>query len=102
MTKLSGVQMGANKSSGIKSIILYKIAGTEKSVIYSDTTCHKFENPDTHSFFDVFYDINQTDDAVDYYLLITEDFAGNRTKKKLTSQQMLLTRFHTSIDKGAY
>lgn len=93
---------GANKSSGIKNIILYKVAGTEESVIYSNTTYHKFENSDTHSYFDVFYDINQTDDAVDYYLLITEDFAGNRTRKKLTSQRMLLTLFHTSIDRGAY
>ena len=93
---------GANKSSGIKSVILYKVTGAEERVIYSDTTYHKFENPDTHSYFDVFYDINQTDDAVDYYLLITEDFAGNRTRKKLTSQRMLLTCFHTSIDRGAY
>ena len=92
---------GANKSSGIKNIILYKVAGTEESVIYSNPTYHKFENSDTHSYFDVFYDINQTDDAVDYYLLITEDFAGNRTRKKL-SQRMLLTLFHTSIDRGAY
>lgn len=76
--------------------------GAEERVIYSDATYHKFENPDTHSYFDVFYDINQTNDAVDYYLLITEDFAGNRTKKKLTSQRMLLTLFHTSIDRGAY
>ena len=41
-------------------------------------------------------------DMVDYYILITEDFAGNRTKKKLTSQRTLLTLFHTSIDRGAY
>ena len=43
-----------------------------------------------------------TEDMVDYYILITEDFAGNRTKKKLTSQRTLLTLFHTSIDRGAY
>ena len=37
-----------------------------------------------------------------FVALITEDFAGNRTRKKLTSQRMLLTLFHTSIDRGAY
>lgn len=93
---------GANKSSGIKSVILYKVTGTDEEVIYSDTTYHMFNNPDTHSYFDVYYDINQTNDTVDYYILITEDFAGNRTKKKLTSQRTLLTLFHTSIDRGAY
>ena len=92
----------ANKSSGIKSVILYKVTGTDEEVIYSDTTNCRLEYPDTHSYFDVYYDINLTDDKVDYYILITEDFAGNRTKKKLTSQRMLLTLFHTSIDRGAY
>ena len=93
---------GANKSSGIKSVILYKVTGDKKEVIYMDTTYHMFDYPDTHSYFDVYYDINLTDDMVDYYILITEDFAGNRTKKKLTSQRTLLTLFHTSIDRGAY
>lgn len=93
---------GANMSSGIKSVILYKVTGTDEEVIYSDTTYHRFDYPDTHSYFDVYYDINLTDDMVDYYILITEDFAGNRTKKKLTSQRTLLTLFHTSIDRGAY
>ena len=36
------------------------------------------------------------------YLIITRDFAGNQTKKKLTSQRTLLTMFRTSIDRGAY
>lgn len=63
---------------------------------------HQFVSSDTHSFFDVYYDINQTEDAVDYYLIITKDFAGNQTKKKLTSQRTLLTMFRTSIDRGAY
>ena len=93
---------GANMSSGIKSVILYKVTGTDEEVIYSDMTYHRFDYPDTHSYFDVYYDINLTDDMVDYYILITEDFAGNRTKKKLTSQRTLLTLFHTSIDRGAY
>lgn len=93
---------GANRSSGIKSVIVYKVTGTNEEVIYSDTTYHQFVLPDTHSYFDVYYDINQTDDAVDYYLIITKDFADNQTKKKLTSQRKLLTLFHTSIDRGAY
>ena len=93
---------GANKSSGIKSVIVYKVTGTKEEVIYLDTTYHQFVSPDTHSFFDVYYDINQTEDVVDYYLIITRDFAGNQTKKKLTSQRTLLTMFRTSIDRGAY
>lgn len=93
---------GANKSSGIKGVIVYKVSGTKEEVIYLDTTYHQFASPDTHSFFDVYYDINQTEDAVDYYLIITRDFAGNQTKKKLTSQRTLLTMFRTSIDRGAY
>lgn len=93
---------GANKSSGIKSVILYRVKGTKEEPVYSDTTYHRFNAPDTHSAFRVYYDINLTDDAVDYYNLITEDFAGNRTKKKLTSKRTLLTLFHTSIDRGAY
>ena len=93
---------GANKSSGIKSVIVYKVTGTKEEVIYLDTTYHQFVFPDTHSFFDVYYDINQTEDAVDYYLIITRDFAGNQTKKKLTSQRTLLTMFRTSIDRGEY
>lgn len=39
---------------------------------------------------------------VDYYEIIVTDFAGNRTKKKLTSQYSLLTWFHTSIDRSSY
>lgn len=93
---------GANKSSGIKSVIVYKVTGTKEEVIYLDTTYHQFASPDTHSYFDVYYDINQTEDVVDYYLIITKDFAGNQTKKKLTSQRTLLTMFRTSIDRGAY
>lgn len=93
---------GANKSSGIKSVIVYKVTGTKEEVIYLDTTYHQFASLDTHSYFDVYYDINQTEDVVDYYLIITKDFAGNQTKKKLTSQRTLLTMFRTSIDRGAY
>ena len=50
---------------------------------------------DTHSSFDVYYDINPTNDHVDYYLVIARDFAGNTETKKLTSQRTLLKLFHT-------
>lgn len=34
--------------------------------------------------------------------IIVTDFAGNITRKKLTSQYSLLTWFHTSIDRSSY
>ena len=37
-----------------------------------------------------------------YYEIIVTDFAGNITRKKLTSQYSLLTWFHTSIDRSSY
>lgn len=83
-------------------VLLCTLRFRKEEVIYLDTTYHQFASPDTHSYFDVYYDINQTEDVVDYYLIITKDFAGNQTKKKLTSQRTLLTMFRTSIDRGAY
>lgn len=56
----------------------------------------------THSFFDMYYEITADEKRVDYYEIIVTDFAGNRTKKKLTSQYSLLTWFHTSIDRSSY
>ena len=46
--------------------------------------------------------ITADEKRVDYYEIIVTDFAGNRTKKKLTSQYSLLTWFHTSIDRSSY
>ena len=92
----------ANSSSGLRNVILYKVTGNDMEAIYADATYRRFEYPDPHTFFDVYYDINETQDNVDYYLIIVEDFAGNRIRKKLTSQRTLLTMFHTSIDRGSY
>lgn len=95
-------QNGANASSGLKSVILYRVTGGNKEVIYGDRTKSIWNVSDTHSWFDMYYDITADEKMVDYYEIIVTDFAGNRTKKKLTSQYSLLTWFHTSIDRNSY
>lgn len=37
-----------------------------------------------------------------YYLIVANDFAGNTIKKKLVSQQSMLTWFYTSIERSSY
>lgn len=93
---------GANASSGLKSVILYRVTGGNKEVIYGDRTKYIWNVSDTHSWFDMYYEITADEKRVDYYEIIVTDFAGNRTKKKLTSQYSLLTWFHTSIDRSSY
>lgn len=93
---------GANKSSGLKSVILYRVTGTNREVIYSDATKKVFSSSDTHSYFDMYYEIQTTEKMASYYEIIVSDFAGNVTKKKLTSQYSLLSWFHTSIDRSSY
>lgn len=93
---------GANASSGLKSVILYRVTGGNKEVIYGDRTKYIWNSSDTHSWFDMYYEITADEKMVDYYEIIVTDFAGNRTKKKLTSQYSLLTWFHTSIDRSSY
>ncbi len=72
-----------NASSGIKSVILYRVRNGHKTAIYSSQTYRQFGSPDTHSAFEMFYDVNPTDEIMDYYLVVVEDFAGNRTEKSL-------------------
>lgn len=91
-----------NITSGLKSVILYKVNGDNKTAITTGTTRATFGSSNTHSSFDMFYDINPTNDIVDYYLVVAQDYAGNMVKKKLTSQKSLLTWFHTSIDRSSY
>lgn len=91
-----------NCTSGLSSVIVYKVKNGEKTAIHSANTQKIWDSSDTHSSFDVFYDINPTTDDVDYYLVITRDFAGNMTTKRLTSQRTLLKLFHTSIDRSSY
>ena len=93
---------GANKSSGLHNVILYRVTGTEREAIHSDETAKTFEEPDTNSSFDMYYEIQRTEKTVSYYEIIVTDFAGNRTKKKLTSQYSLLGWFHTSIHRSSY
>lgn len=93
---------GANASSGLKSVILYRVTGGNREVIYGNRTKSIWNASDTHSWFDMYYEITADEKMVDYYEIIVTDFAGNRTKKKLTSQYSLLTWFHTSIDRSSY
>lgn len=91
-----------NVTSGLKSVILYKVYRGNKTAITTDRTRAIFGNSNTHSYFDMYYDINPTDDIVDYYLVVVQDYAGNTVTKKLTSQRSLLSWFHTSIDRSTY
>lgn len=61
-----------------------------------------FASSDTHSAFDMYYEITADEKRVSYYEIIVTDFAGNSVKKKLTSQYSLLSWFHTSIERSSY
>ena len=91
-----------NCTSGLKSVILYRVKDGVKTAITSATTRKTYTASDTHSSFDMYYAINQTEDNVDYYLINVQDYAGNMVTKKLTSQRSLLRWFHTSIDRSTY
>lgn len=91
-----------NLTSGLKSVIMYKIKGTTKTAIYSDSTKISFGSSNTNSCFHLYYDANPTEDDVDYYQIVAQDYAGNTTTKKLITQKSLLTWFHTSIDRSSY
>ena len=91
-----------NQTSGLKSVILYRVVGTNKTVIYGDTTKATFSASDTNSSFDMYYEIDADEKEVAYYLIVVSDHAGNVAKKKLISQYSLLTWFHTSIERSTY
>lgn len=93
---------GANLSSGVKSVILYRVTGTNKEVINLSSTKKIFASSDTHSSFEMYYEITADEKRVSYYEIIVTDFAGNTVKKKLTSRYSLLSWFHTSIDRSTY
>lgn len=93
---------GANLSSGVKSIILYRVTGANREVINTSSTKKIFSSSDTHSSFEMYYEITADEKRVSYYEIIITDFAGNSVKKKLTSQYSLLSWFHTSIDRSSY
>ena len=84
--------------------MLYKVKNGVETAIRTDRTSKSFGYSDTHSYFDLYYDINvnDPDEAYDYYLIVVEDYAGNITTKKLTSQMGVLKRYHTSIDRHSY
>lgn len=93
-----------NCTSGIRALMLYKVKNGVKTAIRTDRTSKSFGYSDTHSYFNLYYDINanDSDEAYDYYLIVVEDYAGNITTKKLTSQMGVLKRYHTSIDRNSY
>lgn len=91
-----------NQTSGLKSVILYRVLGTDKTVIYGSSTRATFDASDTNSSFDMYYEITADEKDVAYYLIVVSDHAGNVAKKKLISQYSLLTWFHTSIDRSTY
>lgn len=91
-----------NVSSGLKSVALYRITGSNREAIWTDRTRATFGSSNTHSFYDVYYEIQRSERTASYYEIIVTDFAGNITRKKLTSQYSLLTWFHTSIDRSSY
>ena len=91
-----------NTTSGLKSVILYRVVGNNKTVIYGDTTKATFSASDTNSSFHMYYDIGADEKDVAYYLIVVSDHAGNVAKKKLISQYSLLSWFHTSIERSTY
>lgn len=91
-----------NITSGLKNIITYKVTNGVKTAIYSSSTKGNFILSDTNTSFHVYYDIGEYEKNVDYYLIVVEDYAGNIAMKKLTSQNSLLSWFHTSIDRSSY
>ena len=78
------------------------MTGARKEVIYSDRTKAVFGSPDTHSYFDMYYEITSEEKTSSNYEVIAIDFAGNKSTKRLTSQYSLHSWFHTSIDRSSY
>ena len=91
-----------NVTSGLKSVIVYKYYKSGRAVLYGNTVKKTFTTSDTNSYFDVYYEMPESEKDVLYYLIVVKDFAGNTTKKKLVSQQSMLTWFHTSIERSSY
>ena len=83
-------------------MILYRVTGGNKQAIWSDQTRATFGSSKTHSAFNMYYEIQRTERTASYYEIVVSDYAGNITRKKLTSQYSLLTWFHTSIDRSSY
>lgn len=88
-----------NKTSGLKNVIMYKVKGSDRIVISEAGAT--FANPDTHSCYDLHYNI-QPEDQADYYMVVATDFAGNTATKKFVDRNSVLRRFHTSIDRSSY
>ncbi len=91
-----------NATSGLRSVMLYKVVSGHRYPIYSSRTNNSWSSSNTHSSFDIYYDDNVASDTPEYYIIVVSDYAGNIAEKKLTTQRYLLTTFHTSIDRSTY
>lgn len=91
-----------NYTSGLKSVLLYKVKDGVKQGIHSETTEVSFANSSSSNSFCVVYDANGKEEEADYYELVASDHAGNITRKKLTCQEAILEMFRTSIDRSSY
>lgn len=79
-----------NVTSGLKSIIVYKYYKSGRVVLYGDTVKKTFTTSDTNSYFDIYYEMPESEKDVLYYLIVVRDFAGNTAQKKLVSQQSVV------------
>ena len=91
-----------NYTSGLKSVLLYKVKDGVKHGIHTETTKVTFADSNSSNEFLVFYDANGKEEEADYYELVASDHAGNVSRKKLTCQNAVLEMFHTSIDRSSY
>jgi len=91
-----------NITSGIKQVTLYRVTDSGRTIIRLADTYKVYSTSNTHNDFDMYYEIAESEDDVNYYMIYVRDFAGNVMWKKLTSQLSLLGWFHTTIDRSSY
>lgn len=90
-----------NVSSGIRNVMFYKVDdnGTKTPLHAYAVT---FGTPDMNNSHSIYYDAEEEGDQQESYEIVAEDFAGNITRKRLVTQQSILSRFRTSIDRSSY
>lgn len=100
--KVERSEHNPNVTSGLKSVLLYRVKNGAKTIINSPETKAIFGSSNTNSSFHMYYDANLQEEYEEYYQIVATDFAGNVTIKKLINQKSLLVWFHTSIDRSTY
>ena len=90
-----------NVTSGIRNVMFYKVddEGT-KTPLHSYAAT--FGTSDMNNSHSIYYDAEEEGDEQESYEIVAEDFAGNITRKRLVTQQSILSRFRTSIDRSSY